>query len=123
MGIGILERPAAVAPGVFVVPRVDVRSLTDGVLRNRVVAAFLAREQATAQLAELVGEFEARGAYRQDGALTPKAWLEHTLRMTPGDATILRRLAKTVRELPEVGEAFAGAHTTARHVDLVGRAV
>src|SRR4051794_27286382 len=123
MGIGTLEPPVAVAPGVFVVPVVDVRALTDGQLGEQIVAAFTVREQATHLLAELVGELEARGAYRQDGALTAKAWLEHNLRLTPGDAAILRRLGRTVRELPAVAEAFAAGATTARHVDLIGRAV
>src|SRR3954447_25845886 len=123
MAVGTLEPPVAVAPGVFVVPSIDPRSLTDGQLGEQIVAAFTARERATHVLAALVGEFEARGAYRQDGALTPKAWLEHKLRVSPGDATMLRRLGRTVRELPAVAEAFAAGATTARHVDLIGRAV
>src|SRR3954465_4107647 len=106
MAIGTLERPAAVAPGVFEVPRANLRELTDGQLGERIVAVETSIQQLTCERARLIGEFEARGAYRADGALTPKAWLQHKLRMTPGDASILRRLGKTVRELPEVGEAF-----------------
>src|SRR4051794_36360845 len=117
MAVGTLEPPVAVATGVFVVPRVDVASLTDGELLEQAVAVSTLKQQVVHLGAQLIGEIDARGAYRQDGALTAKAWLEHKLRLTPGDATILRRLGRTVRELPEVAEAFAAGQTTARHVD------
>src|SRR3954470_3659756 len=107
MAVGTFEPPVAVAPGVFVVPVVDVASLTDGQLLEQTVAVDKSIQQLCAVRAELVGEIDARGAYRQDGALTAKSWLEHKLRVSPADATVLRRLGKTVRELPEVGEAFA----------------
>src|SRR3954453_22363578 len=123
MAIGTLERPVAVAPGVFEVPRVDVRELTDGELGDRIVAVEACIQQLTCERARLIGEFEARGAYRADGALTPKAWLQHKLRMTPGDAAIARRAGRTVRESPALADAFAEGRTTARHVDLIGRAV
>src|SRR4051812_34554493 len=107
MAVGTLEPPVAVAPGVFVVPVVDPRSLTDGQLGEHIVAVDALKQQVIHLEAQLFAEFEARGAYRQDGALTPKAWLEHKLRLSPADATVLRRLGRTVRELPEVAEAFA----------------
>src|SRR3954466_14541550 len=43
--------------------------------------------------------------------------------MTPGDAAIARRAGRTVRESPALADAFAEGRTTARHVDLIGRAV
>src|SRR4051794_19615531 len=123
MGIGTLEPAAALAPGVFVVPRVDPRVLTDGDLGEQLIAVHFFKQRVAHLEAQLFREFEARGAYRQDGALTPKAWLEHKLRMSPADATALRRLARTVYELPALADAFAAGETTARHVDLIGRAV
>src|SRR3954470_1877354 len=115
MAIGTLERPVAVAPGVFEVRRVDPRSRSYAELGERIVTVDSAIRQLTGHRAELVGEFEARGAYRADGALTPKAWLEHKLRMSPGDAAIARRAGRTVRALPSLGEAFASGATTGRH--------
>src|SRR3954469_22692234 len=123
MAIGILERPVAVAAGVFEVPRGNRSELTDGQLGDRIVGVETSIQQLTCERARLIGEFEARGAYRADGALTPRAWLGHKLRMTPGDAAIARRAGRTVREVPALAEAFAEGRTTARHVDLIGRAV
>src|SRR3954465_5475125 len=116
MGIGTLERPVAVAPGVFEVPRANLSELTDGQLGERIVAVETCIRQLTCERARLIGEFEARGADRADGALTSRAWLEHTLRMTPGDAAITRRAGRTVREVPALADAFAEGRTTGRHV-------
>src|SRR3954471_24103058 len=123
MAIGTLERPVAVAPGVFEVPRANLSELTDGQLGERIVAVESSIQQLLCERARLIGEFEARGAYRADGALTPTAWLQHKLRMSPGDAAVARRAGRTVREVPALADAFAAAQTTGRHVDLIGRAV
>src|SRR3954451_15877941 len=123
MAIGTLERPVAVAPGVFEVPWANLRELTDGQLGERIVAVETSLQQLTCERARLIGEFEPRGAYRADGALTARAWLEHRLRMSPADAAIARRAGRTVRESPALADAFAEGRTTARHVDLIGRAV
>src|SRR3954454_9853632 len=123
MAAGTLERPVAVAPGVFEVPRASLSELTDGELGDRIVAVETSIQQLTCERARLIGEFEARGAYRADRALTAHAWLQHRLRMTPADAAIARRAGRTVRESPALADAFADGRTTARHVDLIGRAV
>ena len=69
MGIGTLERPVAVAPGVFVVPRPELSALTNGELLETTVAVNTLKCQVACLEAQLVGEIEARGAYRDDGAL------------------------------------------------------
>src|SRR4051794_3348024 len=102
---------------------IDPTELTDGELADSIREVYVAEQRLAAVRARLLGEFDARGACREAGALTTKAWLEHTLRMSPGDALIARRAGRTVRELPALAEAFAAGQTTARHVDLVGRAV
>src|SRR3954451_15865341 len=107
MAAGTLERPVAVAPGVFEGPRANLLELTDGQLGDWIVAVERSIQQLTCERARLIGEFEARGAPRADGALTLKAWLQHKLRMTPGDAAIARRAGRTLREVPALADAFA----------------
>ena len=55
-----------------------------------------------------IGEFEARGLYRDDGASSTRVWLRNRYRMAIATASRLVRLATTVDAAPgAVGEAVA----------------
>src|SRR4051794_3229181 len=118
MRFGVAQAVEAAAAAFDALRGVDPTELTAGELPALIKAAHTMRQQAAAFEAKLIGEFDARGACREAGALTTKAWLEHELRMSPGDALVARRAGRTVRELPALAAAFAAGQTSARHVDL-----
>src|SRR3954447_6332717 len=123
MRFGLAQATAAAFAAVGGLREINPRELNGPELPDFIVAVHRLRQQVTALEAQLIGEFDASGGCREAGALTTKAWLEHTLRMSPGDALLARRLGRTVRALPALAAAFAAGQTTARHGDLVGRAV
>src|SRR3954451_13657082 len=107
MRFGIPQGTAALAAPLGEMHEIDLAELSSLELADAIVALHTVRQQVAALEAKLIGEFDARGACREAGALTTKAWLEHALRMSPGDAAIARRAGRTVRELPGLAAAFA----------------
>src|SRR4051812_29843171 len=106
MRFGIAQALEAAASDVAALHEIDPAGLTGAELAEHLPTVHSLVQQLLAYQSKLVGEFDARGVCREYGALSTKAWLEHALRLSPGDALIARRAGRTVREVPALAAAF-----------------
>ncbi len=81
-----------------------------------------ARERLEAEVLRCVGEWDAAGAWAEDGACNPVAWLTHQSRLTREDAVKLVRSARLVRDHDQTRQALADGSVSTAHVDLLARA-
>lgn len=80
----------------------SVDELADGIcLRSGRIAA------AEAELIAWIGEFDARGGWAGVGMTSCAAWLSWRTGLSPGTARERVRVAKALRELPVIAEAFS----------------
>ena len=83
----------------------------------------LYREVARVQseLVHCVGEFDAAKGYAPDGYRSTQAWLRAELNMDPRDASQAVGMARQLRQLPAVDEAFSTGGISQAHVALIAR--
>ena len=75
--------------------------------------------QLQAELVHTIGEFDTRQGYELDDARSTPAWLRHHLRLHPREAAHLLGLARQLRQLPVVDEAFTGGEISQQHVAVI----
>jgi hypothetical protein len=82
-----------------------------------------ARERLDAEVLRAVGEWDAAGAYTEDGACTPVSWLAHRAPVTKADAVRLVRGARLAHRHARTGKLLASGDVSTGHVDVLAQAV
>ncbi|HEX9504716.1 MAG TPA: DUF222 domain-containing protein, partial [Acidimicrobiia bacterium] len=78
-------------------------------------------ERVNAELIRAVGEWDAIGAWAEDGATSGAAWLAYRAPMTHASAARLMRSARLVRKHEKTAAALAVGEISTPHVDLIAR--
>jgi Domain of unknown function (DUF222) len=77
--------------------------------------------QMQAELVHCVGEFDALRAYELDEYRSTQSWLSHELHFHPREATHLLGMARQLRHLPTVDDAFSRGEVSQTHVAVIAR--
>lgn len=72
--------------GVAALAERDARAMSNVALSAAILAALTLAERLTAEATRLVGEWDTRRAWRDDGALSATSWLVHRAPVTRADA-------------------------------------
>jgi hypothetical protein len=102
---------------------VEDRTGWSGAARSALVPELLAVEEAVhAAVLRCVGEWEAMGAWAEDGALTPSSWIAHRTPVTTQSARELVRDARLVQGNQATAKALSAGEVSTAHVDAAARA-
>ncbi|HKF75140.1 MAG TPA: DUF222 domain-containing protein, partial [Candidatus Dormibacteraeota bacterium] len=122
--------PPALAPlaaGLDHLRQVDLQALPGPLLGEHLVALRGLLDALESEFTRAVGALDRSGTYREDGALSPTAWLRYHCRLAPGLGSEHVRVARRLADLPETARAFsagevgfAQAAILTRTVDEVG---
>jgi hypothetical protein len=74
-----------------------------------------------AELVHTIGEFDAAQAYELDDHRSTQSWLRHQLHVHPREAAQLVGMARGLRDLPTVDQAFAQGEISPAHVAVITR--
>lgn len=128
MAVTTDDAPGAAAPrgpfgaavaAVSALQGLDLEQLTPEEL-NEAVAAFQGlRARVDAAEARLVARWDAEKAWRLDGAKTPAAWIAWRNRLPVEEARRRVRHARSLRDLPELAEAWAAGEIDRSHVTTI----
>jgi len=77
--------------------------------------------QLQAELAHTVGEFDTLQGYELDEYRSTQSWLRYELRLHPREAAQLLGMARQLRHLPAVDEAFSTGQISHTHVAVITR--
>jgi len=77
--------------------------------------------QLQAELVHTVGEFDTLQGYELDEYRSTQSWLRYELRMHPREAAHLVGMARQLRHLPAVEEAFSTGRISQTHVAVIAR--
>jgi Domain of unknown function (DUF222) len=77
--------------------------------------------QLQAELVHCVGEFDTMQGYEVDEYRSTQSWLRHELRLHPREAAHLLGMARQLRHLPAVDEAFTAGEISQTHVAVIAR--
>jgi hypothetical protein len=77
--------------------------------------------QLQAELVHAVGEFDTLQGYELDEYRSTQAWLRYELNVHPRDAAQLVGMARQLRHLPAVDEAFTAGQISQTHVAVIAR--
>ncbi len=80
------------------------------------------RERLEATITALVGEWDAVGAWAEDGARSPAAWLTSRAPVGSAEARALVRTARLVQTNPRTAKALDAGDITTRHAQVAARA-
>lgn len=94
----------------------DVDALGDGELSAAVLRAQELRGLLDAAEARLIGAWDRRRCWRDDGARTPAAWLAAKERLPVAEARRRVRHARTMRLFPAIAQAWAAGEVDRTHV-------
>ncbi|MBI2709368.1 MAG: DUF222 domain-containing protein [Actinobacteria bacterium] len=97
--------------------RLDPGSLPDVELHGSVVSLAEARARLEAAEARLLGEWDARKVWAQDGSRSPGARLARETGSSSTDANRRCRRARRLRTMPATAQAFAAGHVGPERVD------
>ncbi|MDQ3733754.1 MAG: 13E12 repeat family protein [Actinomycetota bacterium] len=97
---------------------------SDAQITDRVKAALRIKAQAEAVLLAAVGEFEARGLAKAQGASSTRAWLTGAHQVDPSDATVLMKNATALRGgFEATGTALATGDVSMSQARVIIRSV
>jgi hypothetical protein len=99
----------------------DLDALSDEQLRDEVTTWAGRVAAGEAVLLSLVGELEARGAWAVHGVLSCAHWLSWRLNLTPATAREKVRVARALRPLPQLQQAFAAGAVSYAQVRAITR--
>jgi hypothetical protein len=77
--------------------------------------------QLQADFVHTIGAFDTAQGYELDDARSTQAWLRARLRLHPRDAAQLVGLARQLRQLPVVDEAFTAGQISQQHAAVIAR--
>jgi len=77
--------------------------------------------QLQAELVHTIGEFDTAQGYELDGYRSTQSWLRYELRIHPREAAHLVGIARQLRKLPVVDDAFTAGDISQSHVAVISR--
>jgi hypothetical protein len=92
-------------------------------LSARVVELAALAERVDAELVRTIAQWDAAGAWAEDGALSAASWLAHRTSMLRVDAARLVRTGRLVQEHGATADALAAAVVSSRQVETLAAAV
>lgn len=98
---------------------VEVDDRPDANLVQRLGVLWRARSILDSALCRHVAAVHSRGAAAGDGAVSTQAWLRGRLRVAPGAAANLVRVAQHLRDLPETGKALGAGEISLDHAGVI----
>jgi hypothetical protein len=101
----------------------DRAGWSSGARSRRLLDLLEARERLDAEVLRAVGEWDAVGAYAEDGACTPAAWLAFRAPVTKAEAVRLVRSARLAHGHERTGKLLASGDVSSAHVGVVAQAV
>lgn len=94
-----------------------------GALSARLLELIATWERAEAEVLRCLGEWDRAGAWAEEGACSPVAWLTNWVPLTKHDATRLVRAARLARDHERTAKALAAGDIKSAHVHVLARAV
>ena len=118
--VGPMDGIELLAEGNDALASLDLSGLADSELGEMLVA--LQREHARfmANKTRVMGEFDARRAYADDGSKTAAAWMARATRCAPSDARALARHGRRLPHMPATRAALAAGLISDRHAAVLG---
>jgi hypothetical protein len=101
----------------------DFAALSDDALLDAVGALATAANRVAAVLTTAVRAADRRESYRRDGAVSMKAWLRGSCRLTSAEATAVVSTGRRLEQLPTTAGAFAAGEISATHARVITRAM
>ena len=102
---------------------IDLTELSADALLDLVGELGTAANRMAAVLTSAVRAADRREAHRRDGAVSMKAWLRGSCRLTPAEATAIVSTGRRLDQLPETSAAFAAGEIGAVHARVITRAM
>ena len=91
-------------------------------LSARLVELLEAKAELDAEVLRLTGQWDAAGAWAEDGARSARSWLVHRCAITKADASVLVRSARLVQSNERTAKALASGDISPAHVHVAARA-
>ena len=91
-------------------------------LSARLLDLLEAKEAIEAEVLRCAGQWDAAGAWAEDGARSARSWLAHRSPMTRADASVLVRSARLVQHNQRTAKALAAGDISPAHVEVAARA-
>ena len=114
---------SALTEAVVEVAREDRDGWSGAARSQRLLELLEARDRLDAEVLCLVGEWDARRDWAEDGALNPASWLAHRAPVTKADALRMVRSARLARAHERTAKSLAAGDVSAAHVDVIATAV
>ncbi|HKF74693.1 MAG TPA: DUF222 domain-containing protein, partial [Candidatus Dormibacteraeota bacterium] len=124
--IEVATTPPALAPlaaGLDHLRQLDLQALPGPLLGEHLVALRGLVDALESEFTRAVGALDRSGAYREDGALSPTAWLRYQCRLAPGLGSEHVRVARRLADLPETARAFSAGEVGFAHAAILTRTV
>ncbi len=100
----------------------DRTGWSNAALSARLLELLEAKEQLDAEVLRLTGQWDAAGAWAEDGALSARSWLVHRTATTKANASALVRSARLVQQNQRTAKALAAGDISPAHVQIAARA-
>jgi hypothetical protein len=97
----------------------DPSGWSSAALSDRMLAVAAERERLDAEFVRLAAEWDARGAWGEDGFVSASAWLAANARMAKSAAGRMLRAARHVHRFETTADALADGMVTAEKVDAL----
>src|SRR4051812_34569846 len=97
----------------------ELANLPDVALSERVLELFAEMQRVHAELMCTVAAWDAKGAWRADGAVDPRAWLSSRASMTKPEALRMVRSARLLRQHERTAKALASGVVAPSQVDAL----
>ena len=91
-------------------------------LSARLLGLLEAEQAIQAEVIRCAGQWDAVGAWAEDGALSASSWLAHRTATTKHDAAVLVRTARLVHGNERTAKALAAGDISPAHVEIAARA-
>jgi hypothetical protein len=100
----------------------DRTGWSNAALSARLLELLEAKQELDAEVIRLTGQWDAAGAWAEDGALSARSWLAHHTATTKADAALLVRSARLVQQNRRTAKALAAGDISPAHVEVAARA-
>jgi hypothetical protein len=100
----------------------DRRGWSNAALSARLLELLAAKQELDAEVLRLTGQWDAAGAWAEDGALSARSWLVHRSAVTRQQASTLVRSARLVQANKRTAKALAAGDISPAHVEVAARA-
>jgi hypothetical protein len=97
----------------------DLDAVADGPLGEMLVDVHREEARLAANKARLMGAFDVRRSYADDGSRTAAAWLALATNCAPSEARAVVRLGRRLRHMPATRAALAAGSISSRHAHVL----